>query len=72
VTGRTRADEACLPGVVYYHRPVTYGGLEHRADLAPLYRFGLSPVRVKIRAAASAPTPPSKKTVRQKPVPAGV
>lgn len=72
VSGSARADETCPPGVVYYHRPVTYGGIEHRADLAPLYRLGVSPMKVEIRAARSAPKAPRKKTAQPKPVPAGV
>jgi hypothetical protein len=37
--------------VVYYHRPVAYGGLEHRGGLEPLYRNKANPLKVRVAAA---------------------
>lgn len=54
VTAAARADAECPPGVIYYHRPSTYGGLEHRAGLEPLYALGASPLKATVRAAKSA------------------
>jgi len=71
VNGPARLDEDTPPGVVYYHRPVTYGGIEHRANLEPLYRFGSGPVKVKIRAAKSARKSAKKKAASAELVPAG-
>ncbi|MGD2109754.1 MAG: molybdopterin-dependent oxidoreductase [Phycisphaerae bacterium] len=71
VTGPARPDEACPKSAVYYHRPFALGGIEHRADLEPLYRFGISPVKVKIRAATPARKPRQKKATSRKLEPAG-
>ncbi len=51
VTGPARSDMECPPGVIYFYRPVAYGGLAHRANLEPLYRLRASPLRVQVRAA---------------------
>jgi formate dehydrogenase alpha subunit len=51
VTVRAKADVECPPGVVYYHRPVAYGGLEHRGGLEPLYRNKANPLKVRVAAA---------------------
>jgi hypothetical protein len=48
VTDRGRPDDECPRGVVYYHRPVAMGGLEHRRLMEPLYRLRQSPVRVHV------------------------
>ncbi len=51
VTGLVKADTECPRGAVYFHRPVAYGGIEHRAGFEPLYRLRSSPVKVKVKAA---------------------
>jgi predicted molibdopterin-dependent oxidoreductase YjgC len=66
VTGPARADAECSEGVVYYHKPLAYGGLEHRANLEPLYRSGRSPVRANVRAAKAARRKPRKKAPSRK------
>ncbi|UCE60415.1 MAG: molybdopterin-dependent oxidoreductase [Phycisphaerales bacterium] len=48
VTGQAKADKECPRGTVYFHRPVAYGGLEHRAELEPLYRLRKSPVKAEV------------------------
>jgi formate dehydrogenase alpha subunit len=61
VTGSAKADVECPQGVIYFYRPVAYGGLEHRASLEPLYRLRTSPLKVNVRAAK----PAVKKTKRK-------
>ncbi|MBU0718777.1 MAG: molybdopterin-dependent oxidoreductase, partial [Planctomycetes bacterium] len=51
VTGSAKADVECPEGVVYFFRPQTYGGLEHRAELAPLYELAVTPMKVNVRVA---------------------
>ena len=51
VTAPAKADPECPRGVVYFHRPTAYGGLEHRANLEPLYRMRTSPIKVKVQPA---------------------
>jgi predicted molibdopterin-dependent oxidoreductase YjgC len=51
VPGAAKADSECPKGVVYYHRPTAYGGLEHRAPLEPLYQLKASPVKAEVLAA---------------------
>ena len=48
VEGPVKADEECPEGVIYYCRPVAYGGLDHRANLEALYRLRKSPVKVQV------------------------
>jgi formate dehydrogenase alpha subunit len=62
VTAPTKADAECPQGAVYFYRPVAYGGLQHRANLEPLYRLKASPVKVSVRAAKSAAGKPTKQT----------
>ncbi|MFH1747029.1 MAG: molybdopterin-dependent oxidoreductase [Planctomycetota bacterium] len=51
VSGPARADPECPPVTIYFHRPVCFGGLEHRAELEPLYRLRMNPIKVQARAA---------------------
>lgn len=53
VTGPARADVECPLGAVYFHRPVAFGGLEHRAEFEALYRWDWYPVRVQVQRADS-------------------
>lgn len=46
--GPVKADEECPRGVVYFTRPVVFGGLESRRGLLPLYRLGGNPIRVDV------------------------
>ncbi len=63
VTGPAQADVECPEGVVYYYRPVAYGGLEQRTQLEPLYRLRTSPVRVVVRPAGLAAERAARKAV---------
>jgi predicted molibdopterin-dependent oxidoreductase YjgC len=74
VTAPAKADAECPQGAIYFYRPVAYGGLEHRANLEPLYRLRNSPVKVRVRAAKSAAGKPRKKTkkTRARKVPAAI
>ena len=62
VTGTAKADAECPRGAIYFNRPVVYGGLEHRANLEPLYQLGISPVKVSVQAAKK----PRKKAAPKK------
>ena len=66
VTGPAKADPECPPGAIYFHRPVAYGGLEHRANLEPLYRLRASPLKVTVRPARSAGKKRGKKAAPRK------
>ena len=66
VTGSAKADPECPPGAVYFHRPVAYGGLEHRANLEPLYRLRASPLKVSVRPTRSAGKRRGKKAAPRK------
>lgn len=66
VTGQARADAECPLGAVYFHRTVTCGSIEKRAELEPLYRMRMSPVRVNVRAARSAGGKPKRKVASKK------
>jgi hypothetical protein len=61
VTGPVRADAECPPGTVYFHRPVAFGGLEHRAEFEALYRWGSNPIRVEVQRAGSAGRKPKRR-----------
>jgi len=66
VTGPAKSDAECPQGVIYYYRPLACGGLEHRANLEPLYRLRRSPVRVNVRADRPAAKKPKKKIAHRK------
>jgi predicted molibdopterin-dependent oxidoreductase YjgC len=66
VTAPARADVECPQGTVYFHRPVAYGGLEHRANLAPLYQFRASPAMATVRPARSTRRKPKGKATPRK------
>jgi anaerobic selenocysteine-containing dehydrogenase len=54
VSGTFKADIECPPGVVYYTRPLVFGGLAHRSAWERLYRLRQNPIRVRVtRAEAS-------------------
>ena len=46
--GAVRADVECPKGVIYYTRPVVFGGLKHRRELLPLYILKQNPIRVHV------------------------
>jgi len=46
--GPVKPDNDCPRGVVYFTRPVVFGGLEARRGLLPLYRLGGNPARVDV------------------------
>ncbi len=50
VTGLAKSDRECPKGVVYYTRPVTFGGLGHLKEFEPLYRLKQNPIPIKIAA----------------------
>ena len=62
VTGVVKADGECPQGAIYYYRPVAYGGLDHRANLEPLYRLRASPAKAQVRAARK----PKKKAAHKR------
>jgi anaerobic selenocysteine-containing dehydrogenase len=66
MTGSAKSDPECPAGVVYYHRPVAYGGLEHRAEFEPLYRLGRSPMKVDVRSAKATRRKTRKKRAMRK------
>ena len=66
VTGPVKADAECPRGVIYYYRPVAYGGLEHRSGLAPLYRLRKSPLKVQVRAAKPEGKKPRRKAASKR------
>jgi formate dehydrogenase alpha subunit len=47
-SGPARPDDACPRGVVYFTRPVVFGGLENRRGLLPLFMLGGNPTRVDV------------------------
>jgi predicted molibdopterin-dependent oxidoreductase YjgC len=47
-SGPAKSNIECPKGVVYYTRPVVFGGLGHRRGLWPLYRLAENPVRVSV------------------------
>lgn len=61
ITGPAKAHAECPEGVVYFFRPHAFGGIEHRADLEPLFRMTENPLNVEVRAAK-----PSGKKVKAK------
>ncbi|MGD1047586.1 MAG: molybdopterin-dependent oxidoreductase [Candidatus Krumholzibacteriaceae bacterium] len=48
VTGQVKSDGECPRGVIYYTRPVVFGGLSHRRGLWPLFKFEDNPTWVSI------------------------
>ena len=46
--GSVKADPECPRGVIYYTRPVVFGGLKHRRNLLPLYLLRENPVRINV------------------------
>jgi predicted molibdopterin-dependent oxidoreductase YjgC len=48
VSGPARSDSECPRGVIYYTRPVVFGGLGHRRGLWPLYRLEENPTWVSL------------------------
>ena len=51
VSGQARSNRECPKGVIYYTRPVVFGGLLHRRALWPLYRLEQNPMRASVRKA---------------------
>lgn len=56
VRGTAKADPECPEGVVYFTRPVVFGGLAHRRAMAPLYQLASNPVRAGIAGAGTGPS----------------
>jgi formate dehydrogenase alpha subunit len=50
-SGPAKPDKDCPRGVIYYTRPVVFGGLAHRSALWQLYQLEQNPVPVSIRKA---------------------
>jgi NADH dehydrogenase/NADH:ubiquinone oxidoreductase subunit G len=50
-SGPARSNRECPKGVIYYTRPVVFGGLSHRRALWPLYGLDQNPVRASARKA---------------------
>ena len=48
VSAAVHPDAACPSGTIYFTRPVVFGGLSHRRELAPLYRLSRNPIRVNV------------------------
>jgi predicted molibdopterin-dependent oxidoreductase YjgC len=48
------ADEDCPAGVIYFHRPTSFGGLAPCQNLEPLYRLKANPIKVGVRPAGKA------------------
>jgi len=48
VSGPVKVNKECPKGVIYYTRPVVFGGLSHRRALLPLYRLAENPVWVSV------------------------
>jgi formate dehydrogenase alpha subunit len=46
---RAKADADCPAGVIYYHRPTSFGGLASYQHLEPLYRLKANPIKVSVR-----------------------
>jgi formate dehydrogenase alpha subunit len=47
-SGPAKPDKDCPRGVIYYTRPVVFGGLAHRSALWPLYQLEQNPVPVSV------------------------
>jgi formate dehydrogenase alpha subunit len=47
-SGPAKTDLECPKGVIYYTRPVVFGGLGHRRELWPLYRLDRNPARASV------------------------
>jgi len=47
-SGPAKSNSECPKGIVYYTRPVVFGGLGHRRALWPLYRLAENPVWVSV------------------------
>lgn len=48
VPAAVKSDNECPKGVIYYTRPVVFGGLKHRRELRPLYMLKQNPIRVTL------------------------
>jgi hypothetical protein len=46
--GSVKSDSECPRGVIYYIRPVVFGGLKHRRELLPFYLLQQNPIRVNV------------------------
>jgi formate dehydrogenase alpha subunit len=55
VRGTAKADPECPRGVVFFTRPVVFGGLAHRRAMAPLFKLTSNPIRVAIAGAGTGP-----------------
>jgi predicted molibdopterin-dependent oxidoreductase YjgC len=51
VSGPAKPNRECPKGVVYYTRPVVFGGLSHRHALRPLYELKQNPAQASVRKA---------------------
>lgn len=47
-TGAVKSDIECPKGVIYFTRPVAFGGLKHRRELLSLYILKQNPIRVNV------------------------
>jgi len=47
-SGPAKSNRECPKGVVYYTRPVVFGGLSHRRALWPLYRLAENPAWISV------------------------
>jgi predicted molibdopterin-dependent oxidoreductase YjgC len=47
-TAAVKRDPECPRGVIYFTRPVVFGGLKHRRELWPFYVLKENPIRVNI------------------------
>jgi predicted molibdopterin-dependent oxidoreductase YjgC len=47
-TSAAKADLECPRGVIYFTRPIVFGGLEHRHELLPFYLLQKNPIRVNV------------------------
>ena len=56
VSGPARSNGECPRGVIYYTRPVVFGGLRHRRELWPLYRIDENPIWVSVSATTEGKT----------------
>jgi len=54
ITAGAKADGDCPAGTIYFHRPLSFGGLAGRRNLETLYRLTTNPIKVSARSAVRA------------------
>ena len=47
-SGPAKSSIECPKGVIYYTKPVVFGGLSHRRGLWPVYRLEENPMRANV------------------------